>query len=204
MALLLLTKSLAVDAEDQCGSLANAYGPYDYSDPVERADKLPVVEQYHFDRDVEMLIGHREKGNNPGTVPGDLDYTLRAFPNHHRALYALVRYETETESPGKLRYSVDCYFVRAMRFAAHDAMVPMIYGLYLNRVGRVDDAIEFLTNSVSLNPGLAEAHYNLGLLYLSVGELESAKSHAKTAYDLQYPLTGLRDKLARAGAALVD
>lgn len=70
-----------------CGSLQNAFGPFDYRDPEARGEPLRLVESAHFTPSVESLV----KGNS-GTVAGDLDYTLRAFPNHHRALYSVAQY----------------------------------------------------------------------------------------------------------------
>src|SRR5882672_10328606 len=64
-----------------CGALPNAYGPFDYR--IEH-DKLAIVEAYHFTSQVELLI----RGQS-GALGADLDYTLRAAPNHHRALVAM-------------------------------------------------------------------------------------------------------------------
>lgn len=75
-------------AAPACGSLENAYGPFDYTNPDDFKNKLPLVEIAHFTPKVEGLMGGKS-----GYLWGDLDYTLRAFPNHHRALYAFVRYE---------------------------------------------------------------------------------------------------------------
>ena len=70
--------------EAACGPLeTGGYGPYDYTNPIHFREKLPIVEGAHFDAGVESLRGHLKK--NAGTLDGDLDYTLRAFPNHHRA-----------------------------------------------------------------------------------------------------------------------
>ena len=73
-----------------CGVLQNAYGPFDYRDPVSKRDNLPIVESFHFTPDVESLRHGRS-----GSVLGDLRYTLRAFPNHHRALKSMARYGLE-------------------------------------------------------------------------------------------------------------
>ena len=55
-----------------CGSLSNAYGPYDARTDH---DRLPVVLNAHFTPAIESLI----EGTNTATVGGDLDYTLRVF-----------------------------------------------------------------------------------------------------------------------------
>lgn len=42
-----------------CGSLQNAFGPFDYRDPSARGQPLQLVESAHFTPDVEAL----RKGN---------------------------------------------------------------------------------------------------------------------------------------------
>src|SRR6185437_7414630 len=48
-----------------CGSLENAYGPFDYRDPAMRRERLPIVTRFHFTPNVEML----EHGTS-GTILG--------------------------------------------------------------------------------------------------------------------------------------
>jgi hypothetical protein len=76
-----------------CGPLANGYGPFDY-----RTDRtgttLSIVEDNHFTPAVEQLIS-----GITGSLGAELDYTLRAFPNHHRALLSLVRLGKRLKSP---------------------------------------------------------------------------------------------------------
>lgn len=47
-----------------------------------------------------------------------------------------------------------------------------------------------------------EIAYFLGLVLFDMKDYEGAREHAGRAYELGYPLPGLRDKLARAGYAL--
>ena len=82
--MLLAGTSFAQVVNGGCGALQNAFGPFDYR--TERGYNLDVVESYHFTPPVEALI----RGSS-GTIGGDLDYTLRAFPNHDRALNATIR-----------------------------------------------------------------------------------------------------------------
>jgi tetratricopeptide (TPR) repeat protein len=184
-----------------CGSLQNAYGPYDYSNASDRANKLPVVEQFHFDAGIEQLKGHLTKAGGVPMLGGDIDYTLRAFPNHHRALWAMVRYNLEktplTRTP--MRYTPDCYFDRAMRWRPQDPVVRMIYGMYLHKVHRNDEALTRYQEALELDPNSAETHYNLGLLLVDLERWDEAVEHAKRAYELGHGLPGLRMKLERAG-----
>ena len=183
--------ALAQDAAPHpCGALKNAYGPFDYRT---RRDMLGVVEAVHFLPDVERL-------NRPTRMNfGDLDYTLRASPNHHRALISLARYgETRGSMPDNAR-SVDCYFDRAIRFAPDDPVVRMIYASLLVRTAREADAlkqIDYVAQGANDNPF---THYNLGLLYLEIKRYDKALAQAHAALQLGLPRTELRDALKKAG-----
>ncbi len=50
-----------------------------------------------------------------------------------------------------------------------------------------------------LQPEDATTNYNLGLMYLKEKDYEQAIVHAKTAYELGFPLPGLRNKLMKTG-----
>lgn len=177
-----------------CGSLDNHYGPFDYSDPVQRAEKLPIVDRNHFNSDVENLI----RGQS-GTIMGDLDYTLRTFPNHHRALNAVARYDLRGGKPEQF-LTAECYFERAMRFQPRDGMVYLINGVYLHSKGELETAEERYLQALQLLPDNAEAHYNLGLLYVDMKRYDDANAQAVEAYRLGHPLQGLKRKLIRLGA----
>ncbi len=181
-----------------CGVLQNAYGPFDYRDPVNKRDNLPIVETFHFTADVESLRHGRS-----GTVLGDLRYTLRAFPNHHRALRAIARYGVEG---GQIPLdddipSVDCYFERAIAFRPDDAAVRVIYANYLFKRGERDAARGQYEEALRLAPDSVEINYVAGLYFVDAGDIERAKKLAKIAYDNGYPLPGLKKKIAAAEAA---
>lgn len=180
----------------ECGKLSNHYGPYDYSNPDHRARYLPIVETAHFTTNVETLT----RGQSSDNIPGDIDYTLRAFPNHPRALDAMARWQLANGRPPTARhYSADCYFVRAMTFKPDDGMVRMIYGIYLHKKGDYEGALLRYQEALELMPDSAEAHYNLGLLYTDLKRYREALDSARRAYALGYPLPGLQVRLRRAG-----
>jgi Tfp pilus assembly protein PilF len=214
--------ALALDA-GACGSLDNAYGPFDYESASDQKDHLPVVEKFHFTPGVESLV----QGQS-GAIVADLDYTLRAFPNHHRALYAMARYRLAHPRTEPNFYTAECYFDRAMRWRPEDGTVRLIYGIYLSQKAdheledaRLADtrkdpaaarhatelaqhdrdaALEHYQHALDLTPDSPEVHYNMGLLYCDLGKLELARQHADRAYELGYPLPGLRNRLRRLGA----
>ncbi len=189
-------------AANYCGELTATHGPFDYMDSANRTAigsspaMLDLVERAHFTPSVEQLI----KGNT-GALGGDLNYTLMMFPNHHRALISIGKLALRDKNikPYGMQYSIDCFFDRAIRFKPNDAMVRMIYGLYLSKSGKLDDAIFQSSESVRLQPENANFNYNLGLLYAKMKDYENAKKYAKNAYRLGFPLEGLKNTLTAAG-----
>lgn len=163
---------------------------------------LNLVEQAHFTTSIEQL---QSAGIRSGSISGNIDYTLRRFPNHHRALYAISRYWRQQggqPSPGSRNEagfypSAECYLQRAVLFAPDDPTAHMIYGIHLHLTGHLQEALKQYRTSEKLYPNSPELHYNLGLLYFDLGEYGLAKQHAQQAYRQGYPLPGLKNKLAK-------
>jgi len=188
-------------------------GVSDYTDPHDRAEKLEIVEKAHFTERVRTLRGG-EHQNHP---LNDLEYTIGRFPNHHQALYSMIRYATEagfaeeaerawtqTRRGGVESLPPECYLQRAMDFARDDHRVRILAGLYYHRVDEYERARTAYEDALAIAPESAEAHYNYGLLLTDMEEFEAAREHASRAYDLGYPLDGLRRRLASAGHPLSD
>lgn len=191
--IMILSASTSLRAAEYCGELT--YGA-DYTNSADRQKSLGIVEQFHFTPNVENLIH-----GNSASLGGEIDYTLMHFPNHHRALSAMasLALKEKTPRPKGAGYSVDCYFDRAIRFRPDDGVVHMVYGIYLSKLGKAEQAIEQLREAVRLQPENANINYNLGLLYLAEKDYEQAKTYAKKAYALGFSLPGLKNKLMRAG-----
>lgn len=186
--------ALAQSNFSSCGSLDNPYGPFDYR---LQKGKLNIVEQYHFTPNVESLVS----GKSSTYVGGDLDYTLRASPNHHRALIAMMRLgeKLKTPQPQGLSYSVECYFERALRFRSDDSIVRMLYATYLFKNSREPEAVRQLglaSDSAGDNPF---THYNIGLIYLDIKKYDQALAQAHKAYGLGFTQAALREQLKRLG-----
>lgn len=181
-----------------CGPLTNAYGPFDYRDPVARRDNLPIVVRFHLTPDVQMLV----RGNT-STILGDLNYTLRAFPNEPFALQSLAQYALEGRK--FIEYdsipSFDCYFQRAIEFVPDDPAVRVIYGNFLFKSGEMAEARKQYEVALKLAPASPEICYDVGLFFVDTGDLQRAKRLARIAYAGGYPLPGLREKIAAAESA---
>lgn len=177
-----------------CGSLSNAFGPFDYRSV--RGNNLSIVESFHFTSSVELLIGGKS-----GTLGQDIDYTLRAFPNHHRALLALMNYGEKLKSamPPGTRHTVECYFIRAMLFQPDDVVARMLYVKYLAIKNRKADALQQLESTAFHAGDYGFTYYNMGLLYMELGEQKLALAMAHKAEENGFSRPELKQLLEAAG-----
>lgn len=189
--------AVAQQTASVCGSLANAYGPYDYRSADKTA--LRTVEGPHFPPKVEALLG-----GVSGTLGAEIDYTLRAFPNHHRALLAVMRYgeKMKTPQPADLRYPVECYFERALRFRRDDVVARMLFVQFLTRQKRAQEAMGHLAVVAEEAKDNPLTHYNLGLLYFDLQRYDESLVHAQKAYELGIERPELRDQLKKVGKTI--
>ena len=185
------------NAANFCGELKNHFGPFDYRERAAHATDFELVEHAHFTSDVENGI----KGATVTGVGADLGYTLRVIPNHHRALATLGRVAARTKSPELLHlgYPVECYFERAIRMAPTDGAVFAEYGNYMHALGKSDKALQAFTQAVRLAPDNPTINYNLGLAYFTHKDYDKSALYAHKAYELGFPLPGLKHKLAAVG-----
>jgi tetratricopeptide (TPR) repeat protein len=173
----------------------------DYHDVTDGASavNLNTVESNHFVKDVEMLV----RGQT-APLPLDIDFVLRAFPNHYRALNSMATWQLknklQTLTPDGRPWTADCYFQRALNFVPKDWRVRVVYAVYLHRAKRLDEAHEQYVAAEDLGANNADYYYSRGLLEVEMGDLDSARKYADKAYGMGMPLNGLRDKLARAEA----
>jgi Flp pilus assembly protein TadD len=164
----------------------------DYNDPTMKS-RLQIVEEYHFNSDVRSL----RKGES-STVAGDLDFVLRNVPNHYDALALMGRWQVQNGPPRSADNGAEraeCYYQRAIEFRSTDARLHLIYGIYLHQSKRLADAEREYHRAETMGGDDAELYYNLGLLMIDMGDLTRARGYADKAYQMGYPLPGLRNKL---------
>jgi len=201
---LLLHAGGCIAAED-CGNVYDIdIGPWDYTDPKNHSkelggvqgERISKVENVHFTKDVENLV----RGNTSNELMADLSYTLVKFPNHHRALLSLIKYDLKHQGklPNRVKFhftqSVNCYFKRAMTFKPNDPQIYHLYGIYFYKNKKYQQAIEQLKRADSKLDS-PELDYNIGLTYFAMEDFKNSKIYADKAYANQFPLPGLCNKL---------
>lgn len=186
--------ALGQSSDGSCGNpFVNGFGPYDYRHDV---DKRKIVEDYHFTARVEALIA-----GVSASVGQDIDYTLRAFPNHHRALVAMMKLgaRTRKDQPPGTQFSVDCYFRRAVQFRPDDQVSRLLYARFLTSSKRQSDALLQVDKAIEGAKDNALTQYNAGLVLLEMGELDRAVTQAHRAAALGLTRPDLETQLRAAG-----
>jgi tetratricopeptide (TPR) repeat protein len=110
-----------------------------------------------------------------------------------------LSFKEKRSKPNGARFTVDCYFDRAMQWRPEDASVRLVWGIHLLKTGNQKGGIEQLEKALSLGLDSGNAHYNLGLAFFEVGEYSRSASHAIRAYQLNFALPGLKEKLRKIG-----
>jgi len=195
----LAASPIACQTVENCGNAGDvpgAYGPFDYRTATRDQKYLVEITGGHFTPSVEAL-----KSGTTGTLSGELNYTLNAFPNHPRALMAMIRLgqREKTAKPLGSRHTIECWVERAIEFRPDDVNVRQIRGVYYSTQRKYKLAVADFEFVVEEQPGNANAHYNLGLAYFETGDYDRALTEAHRASALGFPLQGLQDKLKAKG-----
>jgi tetratricopeptide (TPR) repeat protein len=180
--------------ESACGNpFQNHFGPYDYR--TVDAQTKGMVERPHFPPGVESLT--RPSKTMFSQMAQDVAYTLHVFPNHHRALLTMSRAAKKfgkDPAPGA-RYTVNCYFERAIQFRPDDTVARALYAQYLTANKREEDALRQLEVATGYAKDNPFSHYNIGLLYFELGKYEQALAQAHLAIALGYTRPELPERL---------
>ena len=192
-----------------CTGSAQGFGPYDYFDINDESDAKYVegryweIDKIHTDQAVPILSKRGRITQGDLQYAGNqLDYTLRAIPNDPKALKLMVDYDRMRRSNPTLVSPIplpECYFQRALEFRADQEHISLIFGVYLHQIKQYTTAIAQFKRAIALNDKATEAYYNLALSLIASGDIKGAVPYAKKAYELGFPLPGLREKLRRKG-----
>jgi tetratricopeptide (TPR) repeat protein len=190
------TAAQAQVSSEVCGPVwgTSHFGPLDYR--LNKARAAREVEPVHFTPKVENLIS-----GATGSIGADINYTLRAFPNHHRALVATTRLaeRQKTDQPDGMLWPVECYFERAIRFAPDDVVVRSLYAQWLGKRGRRPEAQWQLETALKTAQDSPISNYNIGLVYFELGDYDKALVQAHRALEMGWPRQELAQQLKSAG-----
>ena len=187
-----------------CNGGGQGFGPFDYNRRQYLQENLQLVEGAHFLPYIENLI----KGKTSATPEADINYTLRVWPNHHRALLSIIKYQLNINNKLQLRWDgtldklstpPECYLQRAIHFSPDDAVVYSLYGHYLRKIGHLEDAVKYYEKALELNPESAKFAYSFSLLLIDLKRYEEAVKYAKIAYQDRRAPKGLKDLLKKNG-----
>ncbi len=189
-----------------CIKRPQSYGPYDYTNEKDRTSKqgggrdtaLSLVEGAHFYPDIENLVKSRY-----GSFLADFDYTLRAWPNHHRALFSLARFQIEVNKkirkPETEFSQTECYFQRAINFNPNDAVPYSLYAYLLSKLGKPDEANKYYEAALKVAPNSSKIAYAYSLFLIDTKQYDKALEYAQKAYQNGKPPMGLQNKLKKLG-----
>lgn len=186
-------------------------GPWDYYDKknyiatgANPMGRIRRVTNVHLTKAMLRLTGKAT-----GTISSDLDYTLRAIPNHPQALDLASRFEQKlslksTEKDQLFRNermarSAECYFKRAINLTPNQPRVYHIYGIHLHRMKKYAKAVEIYSTAEKLGLEDVEFQYNYALSLVKEEQYEKAETLARKAYQQGYPLPGLKNLLQEKG-----
>jgi tetratricopeptide (TPR) repeat protein len=190
-----------------CGALTASFGPFDY-----RRDKyqyettykswealVNIVERAHYTMETQLLV--QRKSGLVVSTGADLTYTLSVFPNHHRALLTLVELgqKENAEKPRDSKYTIDCWFKRAVTMAPDDSVVRLIYATYLFKANRSTDAEQQLDVADRIGADKPFTQQNIGLIYFDMKMYDKALLHSHKAEALGFTKQPLKEQLIAAG-----
>lgn len=183
----------------ECDGGQVPFGPYDYLQRNSLRSQLEVVEESHFNEDVESLT----KGMSASAM-GDIHYTLQTWPNHHRALNSAFRYRLQHREQWALgdntaqNYPAECYLQRAIKFSPNDPIPYMLHGMLMHQMKQYDAALKSYRQANRLRPDDLVTEYNMGLTLVELKMFGEAQRVADKVYAADFPLPGLQRKLAEA------
>jgi tetratricopeptide (TPR) repeat protein len=184
--------------EAPCNGGGQGYGPFDYRHRRSLKNELNLVESAHFTPEIENLV----KGTVAGSIEGNLNYTLRAWPNHPKALLSLIRLQLSINKnlrKGPLETPPECYLQRAIHFSPEDASSYSLYGYYLKQIGHLEDAAKYYEKAAKLSPKDPKIAYSLSLLLTDLKRYEEAVKYAKVAYSNPQAPQKLKQILKKLG-----
>ena len=189
--------ALSQTGEAVCGDpFKSWFGPFDYRTAPKGA--LENVETHHFTPQVEQMI----RGVTTGVTDmgKDVAYVLGVFPNHHRALFTMMRLgeRDRNEQPRGANLPIECWFDRAVRYARDDTVARLLYAMWLRKKGRTEDSLAQTRTAEQFAKENPLTHYNIGMSYFELGQYDKAAASAVRAREMGLSRPELIDRLKGA------
>lgn len=187
---LVLILPAAVVAGEECGPVrARMWDKY----PVDYRESLS-----NFNVGQLVNVAELTKGFNTEKGLGDI---LLYVPNHPRALKAMERVAEKEKGRRTVLggYTMDCWYDRAIRWVPDDSLMRRMYGIYLSKEKRYQDALAQFLELEKRGDDTSAVKYNIGLMYLEVGNLDEALRYAREVYSRGFNLPVLKERLQQAG-----
>ncbi len=182
-----------------CRGAKIPFGPFDYGDRLQFKGELFITEEYHLTPEILKL----QQATTTAAI-NDIQYTLMAWPNHPQALYAAYEYRLK-RNRGEFSRSInspspaECHLQRAITFSPNDPVPYMILGMLMHEFERYETALKSYRKANALLPNDVITLYNMGLTLVALERYEEAVVVAQEVYSTDFPLPGLKNKLANAG-----
>lgn len=142
----------------------------------------------------------KEREDNLKRAVGEINYTAVRIPINHEWYpevyvdYARAQYLNDKK--------LDAFTTLQQLIATHPthSLPYTALAYYLKKENRLEQAIETLQNApeILLNES-AELNYFLGWYLMEANKTDAAVAYAKRAYELNYPVPTLRQRLAEKG-----
>jgi tetratricopeptide (TPR) repeat protein len=168
------------------------YAPEDFHRGRARAlDLRSSVEKNHL-KPAHQCVREMDVG----CAEHELDFVLRWVPNHPQGLELMSRFAVERGKPKSALPYLDFAIEQYPQYVSS----YIIYGIHRYRMEQYSSAVDRFKQALQRNPDSASAHYNIGLTLVKLNRFSEARKHAKRAYELGYPLQGLKKQLKERGA----
>ena len=184
--------------ESSCGNpFVNHFGPYDYR--TAPASTKALVENIHFTSGVATLT--KPATTMFGLMAQDIGYTLQVFPNHPRALLTMERAgdRFRRDPPPGANFTVECWYLRAVRYRPDDTVARGLYAQFLGRRKRIPEAVRQLDQAAEIAKDNALSLFSIGLVLVELGLHDKALPLAHRVQAMGYPRQELINALKAAG-----
>jgi tetratricopeptide (TPR) repeat protein len=167
----------------------------------------------YYQKAVQLNTSDPAAYNNLGIISLRSDQLDQAIEYYKKAVAmkpssAEIRYNLGNAFARKESWkdAIACYTAAlSLEYAPIEgARVENNLGMALQRLGKVDEALEHFNHALQLNANYAEAHCNLGRMLAQQGQRDEAVAHLKEALRLRPGYEQAKEQLRELGVAVME